>query len=586
MPDRRCFSTVRFAEACWPSKESLDATRCVPAVWILFPSRVRHKQLQFPQENKAMDNRRVILAVTLSLAVLIVWNFLFPPVQPTLPVDNGTAPRQEAASEPVTPVQEPVAPEVTAATFAPTKGEQVTVDTPLYTAVFNTAGGVIEHFVLKEYKKTVAKDSGNVDLVASRALSKAPFGVIWNRVPTWNQGQWAFDGSDLNLTGNEEKTLTFVGRVGGVQLTRTLTFVGGSYEIREDLKVANTSSAQIRGDLSFTLASVGLTAEGDNYNPTRISYLAPSGLEEEQDLDDLKLGMRSETPVRWGAIGSNYFMLGLVPTSGDMVMQAKYEDEVYRVTMGEAVNVDPGMQRELSCSYYLGPKTESALSTLPNDLNASINYGFFDIIAKPLITGLKYFYGYVGNYGVAIIILTILIKILFWPLSHKSYKSMEQMKKLQPMMAQIREKYSDDREKMNAELMQLYKTYKVNPAGGCLPMLLQIPVFIALYQALLGAIELRHAVFIPHVPFTDLPWLIDLSAKDPYYVTPLIMGATMFLQQKMTPSPGDPTQAKIMLFMPIVFTFIFLNFPSGLVVYWMVNNVLSIGQQWMMIRKA
>jgi YidC/Oxa1 family membrane protein insertase len=372
--------------------------------------------------------------------------------------------------------------------------------------------------------------------------------VIWNRVPTWNQGQWAFDGSDLNLTGNEEKTLTFVGRVGGVQLTRTLTFVGGSYEIREDLKVANTSSAQIRGDLSFTLASVGLTAEGDNYNPTRISYLAPSGLEEEQDLDDLKLGMRSETPVRWGAIGSNYFMLGLVPTSGDMVMQAKYEDEVYRVTMGEAVNVDPGMQRELSCSYYLGPKTESALSTLPNDLNASINYGFFDIIAKPLITGLKYFYGYVGNYGVAIIILTILIKILFWPLSHKSYK--------------------------------------VNPAGGCLPMLLQIPVFIALYQALLGAIELRHAVFIPHVPFTDLPWLIDLSAKDPYYVTPLIMGATMFLQQKMTPSPGDPTQAKIMLFMPIVFTFIFLNFPSGLVVYWMVNNVLSIGQQWMMIRKA
>jgi YidC/Oxa1 family membrane protein insertase len=586
MPDRRCFSTVRFAEACWPSKESLDATRCVPAVWILFPSRVRHKQLQFPQENKAMDNRRVILAVTLSLAVLIVWNFLFPPVQPTLPVDNGTAPRQEAASEPVTPVQEPVAPEVTAATFAPTKGEQVSVDTPLYTAVFNTAGGVIEHFVLKEYKKTVAKDSGNVDLVASRALSKAPFGVIWNRVPTWNQGQWAFDGSDLNLTGNEEKTLTFVGRVGGVQLTRTLTFVGGSYEIREDLKVANTSSAQIRGDLSFTLASVGLTAEGDNYNPTRISYLAPSGLEEEQDLDDLKLGMRSETPVRWGAIGSNYFMLGLVPTSGDMVMQAKYEDEVYRVTMGEAVNVDPGMQRELSCSYYLGPKTESALSTLPNDLNASINYGFFDIIAKPLITGLKYFYGYVGNYGVAIIILTILIKILFWPLSHKSYKSMEQMKKLQPMMAQIREKYSDDREKMNAELMQLYKTYKVNPAGGCLPMLLQIPVFIALYQALLGAIELRHAVFIPHVPFTDLPWLIDLSAKDPYYVTPLIMGATMFLQQKMTPSPGDPTQAKIMLFMPIVFTFIFLNFPSGLVVYWMVNNVLSIGQQWMMIRKA
>jgi len=532
-----------------------------------------------------MDNRRVILAVTLSMAVLIVWNFLFPPVQPSLPVDNATT-QEQVASEPMAPVQAPVTPVVTAATFVPSKGETVTVDTPLYRAVFNTAGGVVEHFALKEYKQTVAKDSADVDLVAAQALSKAPMGVIWNRIPTWNDGQWSFDGSDLQLSGADEKSLTFVGRVGGVQLARTLTFVGGSYEIRETLKVANTSAAQVRGELSFTMAGAGLSAEGDRYNMTRISYLTAEGLEEESDLDDLKLGMQAETPVRWGSIASNYFMLGMVPTSGDMILRSKYEDAVYRVTLGRTLNVDPGMQQELSCSYYLGPKTESALASLPNDLNASINYGFFDIIAKPLIKGLKFFYSYVGNYGVAIILLTILIKILFWPLSHKSYKSMEQMKKLQPMMAQIREKYPDDREKMNAELMQLYKTYKVNPAGGCLPMLLQIPVFFALYQALLGAIELRHAVFIPHVPFTDLPWLIDLSAKDPYYVTPLIMGATMFLQQKMTPSPGDPTQAKIMLFMPIVFTFIFLNFPSGLVVYWMVNNILSIGQQWMMIRKA
>ena len=179
-----------------------------------------------------------------------------------------------------------------------------------------------------------------------------------------------------------------------------------------------------------------------------------------------------------------------------------------------------------------------------------------------------------------------IIKLLFWPLSHKSYKSMEQMKKLQPMMAKIREKYADDREKMNSEIMQLYKTYKVNPAGGCVPMLLQIPVFFALYQALLGAIELRHAAFITHLPFTDMIWLADLSAKDPYYITPLVMGATMFLQQRMSPPMGDPMQAKIMMFMPVVFTFLFLNFPSGLVVYWLVNNVLSIAQQWLMIRKS
>jgi len=160
------------------------------------------------------------------------------------------------------------------------------------------------------------------------------------------------------------------------------------------------------------------------------------------------------------------------------------------------------------------------------------------------------------------------------------------MKRLQPMLTKLREKYADDKERMNQEIMQLYKTYKVNPAGGCLPMVVQIPVFFGLYKALLGSIELRHASFINHVPFTDLVWLADLSVKDPYYVTPLIMGATMFIQQKMTPSGGDPTQAKIMLLMPVVFTFMFLNFPAGLVVYWLVNNVLSIAQQWWMMRKA
>jgi YidC/Oxa1 family membrane protein insertase len=161
---------------------------------------------------------------------------------------------------------------------------------------------------------------------------------------------------------------------------------------------------------------------------------------------------------------------------------------------------------------------------------------------------------------------------------------MEKMRKLQPMMAAIREKYGDDRTKMNEELMQLYKTYRVNPAGGCLPMLVQIPVFFGLYQALLNSIELRHSPFIAHLPFTSLPWLADLSSKDPYYITPLIMGATMFLQQRMSPPPGDPTQAKVMMFMPVVFTFMFLNFPAGLVIYWLVNNLLSIAQQGLLMK--
>jgi YidC/Oxa1 family membrane protein insertase len=186
----------------------------------------------------------------------------------------------------------------------------------------------------------------------------------------------------------------------------------------------------------------------------------------------------------------------------------------------------------------------------------------------------------VHNYGWAIIILTIIIRVLFFYPNHKSYKSMKEMQKLQPKVAKLREKYKDDKETMNKELMALYRTFKVNPLAGCLPMALQLPFFIALYNVLGYAIEMRHAPFIATLPFTEIAWLSDLSAKDPLLITPLVMGATMFIQQKMTPSPGDPTQAKMMMFLPLIFTFLFLNFASGLVLYWLVNNVLSIIQQY------
>ncbi|WP_321371232.1 membrane protein insertase YidC [uncultured Desulfuromusa sp.] len=190
---------------------------------------------------------------------------------------------------------------------------------------------------------------------------------------------------------------------------------------------------------------------------------------------------------------------------------------------------------------------------------------------------LKFFYNYLGNYGFAIILLTVCIKLIFWPLTQKSYKSMKGMQKLQPEMKKLREKYGSDKQKLNQEMMSFYKENKVNPMGGCLPMIIQIPVFFALYRVLLGSIELRHAPF--------MLWITDLSAKDPYYVTPLIMGVTMFLQQKMTPTNMDPTQEKIMLMMPVVFTFMFLNFPAGLVLYWLTNNLLTILQQYLIRRQ-
>jgi YidC/Oxa1 family membrane protein insertase len=226
---------------------------------------------------------------------------------------------------------------------------------------------------------------------------------------------------------------------------------------------------------------------------------------------------------------------------------------------------------EVPLFIYVGPKEIVSLKKSGLHLEKALRFGWLDIIAKPLLLALRFFNKYLGNYGLSIIVLTIIIKILFWPLAAKSYKSMKEMQRIQPRIAQIRERFKNNKEQLNREVMQLYKTHKVNPMGGCLPMILQIPVFFALYYTLLGAIELRHAPFFF--------WIMDLSAKDPYYITPLIMGASMFLQQKMTPSAADPLQAKIMLLMPVFFTFLFLNFASGLVIYWLVNNILSIGQQ-------
>ncbi|MDY0275208.1 MAG: membrane protein insertase YidC [Desulfomicrobium sp.] len=535
------------------------------------------------------NNKRVLLAVVLSLMVLLTWNYLFPPITPLAPAPE---PQNTTASETMAP--EPVAeaapitsePVQQAALFSSAQGEKISIDTPLYHAIINTTGGVLESFVLKNYKETIEPDSKNIDLITSQAQTKAPLGLIWNAMPTWAQTDWTFQGENLVLAEGQVGTLQLTGTIAGVQINRNLSFTGGTYEIKEEVKVSNTSPSQIQGSLAFSLSSTTLTAENDRYNRTKIAYLAAGKLTQEDSHKDLGLGIESTAPAQWCGIASSYFLMAMVPTSTDMYVRAKLEDNIYRLTTTDKLLLDPGVTQLRTTSYYLGPKTTRDLAAMPKNLSASINYGFFDIISKPLNKFLHFLYEYVGNYGVAIIILTIVIKALFWPLSQKSYKSMEQMKKLQPMMTKIREKYADDREKMNTEIMQLYKTYKVNPAGGCLPMLLQIPVFFALYQALLGAIELRHASFISHLPFTDMVWLADLSAKDPYYITPLIMGASMFLQQRLAPPMGDPTQAKIMMFMPVIFTFLFLNFPSGLVVYWLVNNVLSIAQQQILIKKS
>ncbi|KHK03374.1 membrane protein insertase YidC [Desulfovibrio sp. TomC] len=528
-----------------------------------------------------MENKRVILAVALSLAVLVGWNFLFPPAKQAPQTDSAIQqPAAPAASAPAAAKAE------TLPAFAPTSGKKITVDTPLYTAVFNTAGGVLEQFALKNYRETIKPDSPLVDLINDKARAKAPLGIILNGSPTWQNVEWSVEGGDLKLAPGATGSLTLAGRLGDTVIKRVMTFSGDSYLIDEKFSLSNNSATPLRNRLSMTVAVGRLSAEGDSYNPTQSAFYGASGLSLESGDKKLAEGIALEKPVEWGAVMSNYFLVSVIPDTTDLHGKAKIEDGVFRVALDkDGIEIPANGRTDLTISYFLGPKVPKYLDMAPHKLIASIDYGWFDFVAKPLIKLLHFFYDYVGNYGTAIILLTVLIKLIFWPLSQKSYKSMDQMKKLQPMLTQLREKYKDDRTKMNEEMMQLYKTYKVNPAGGCLPMVVQIPVFFGLYQALLHSIELRHAAFITHLPFTNMIWLADLSAKDPYYITPLIMGATMFLQQKMTPAPGDPTQAKVMLFMPVIFTFMFLNFPSGLVVYWLVNNVISIAQQWWMLNK-
>ncbi len=537
-----------------------------------------------------MDNKRVILAVALSFAVLLGWQMLFPP-QPQQPApaqqEQTAQPNQAVDSNVSGPISNQLPDPASTSAIVSAKGTKLTVETPLYAAVINSQGGLLESFKLKKFKATIDADSPDVDMVGMNALDKAPMGLILNGIATWASGVWGYEGKDLSLDGDRLGTLIFRGDVEGFRIERRLTFHADNYLIDEDVRIINQSNPSGMGRVAFTTATKSLTAADDRYNPTRISWYNAEGLVEENDRDTLsETGVTESGAINWAAIDSNYFILALVPGADSVTMKGKLQDDIFRVAAEQDVSFDKDIERKLSCSYYFGPMDAPLMAKVPGSLDKAVDFGWFDIIAKPLVVALEWFHQYTHNYGIAIILLTIVIKILFWPLSHKSYKSMEQMKRLQPMMAKLREKHGDDREALNKEMMQLYKTYNVNPAGGCLPMLLQIPVFFGLYKALMGTVALRHADFVHFLPFTDIVWLADLSAKDPLYITPIVMGATMFLQQKMTPSAGDPTQQKIMMFLPLVFTFMFLNFPSGLVVYWMVNNVLSIAQQWMMMRNV
>ena len=553
---------------------------------------------------------RMLLAIVLSFLVFFLYQVLFVeeppapvPVQekaeqeaetPSAVVDEGAKPIEESAPEESAPPLEVKAPSPSR------KGRTITVSTPLYVAAFTENGGGIKSFKLKSFKASMDAEAPLKELIRLPDHAESTVWVSFLGGGVGGSDAAVFDAQiegDAIDVGETEKQLAFSWTSPeGVTIVKTYTFLPDTYELTLDIKVRNRSALPIEDNLTISL----LNGVEDN-GQSRYVFTGPAALVDgelrEIDPNDLDEEGEQAGRIGWVAYEDRYFASAILPGEAAKAgikisgTPGKYIKTTYIDPSGPVPS-----QRERAYQYrlYFGPKSLETLAKAGAGLGRILDFGFFDIIAKPFLHAMNFIYRYIPNYGVVIILITILVKILFWPLSNKSYQSMSQMKKLQPKMAEIRAKYKHDKKMMNQEIMGLYRLYKVNPLGGCLPMVLQIPVFFAFYKMLYQAIELRHAPFFL--------WINDLSAPDrlfnfnitvplmaPPYGIPvltLIMGASMFFQQKMSPPPGDPTQAKMMMFMPIFFTFIFINFPSGLVLYWLVNNILSMAQQYYVTKKT
>ncbi len=567
-----------------------------------------------------MQSKNLILAMVLSLAVMVGWTFLsqemgWTPSPEELAAQEQAHLKQQEEQKAVEAAQQSSTTAIqgnaaaSLATFTPAPGKDVIIETPLYKAVIYSGGGILRSFELKKYEAGIQKEAlfsflgfpigeknpysrdierPRVNLITPTAARVAPLGLLINGQPSWSTGKWAFEGSNITFDSGEQ-TLTFTGEVDGMRVVRALTFAADTYQITEKTSFVTLGDQARSVRLGYSVGEDATSAAGGYYDAMRVAWGITGEYIEESDSDTLlETGVQETGPFLWAAASSTYFMSAIAPeNTANLTLKARLQDQVYRVVLEQPdVVVPAGAEIQQGVTYWIGPKVANLLEKAPNELINAIDLGMFSIIGSALLWCLEYLHSFVNNWGVAIILLTVGIKILFWPLTAKSYASMAKMRKLQPMITALREKYADDREALTRETMALHKTYGINPASGCVPMLVQLPVFFGLYQALLTSIELRGASFIEYLPGTDMLWLADLSQADPFYITPIIMGVSMFFMQKMSPPMGDPMQQKIMMFLPIIFTFMFLSFPSGLVLYWLVNNLLSMLQQWLLLRQA
>jgi YidC/Oxa1 family membrane protein insertase len=532
-----------------------------------------------------MDFQRLFLFLIFSFSALLLWDGWQRYQHPIPQTISNTASITEKSSLPQASANETHSSDI-AKNIEKTvgsQGEKVVVRTDNLLVEINTLGGDIQRVELLQHKDAEDKNKPLVLLQRQEDHTYiAQTGLIGEGLPNHNT---LFTASSKEYHLSEDKDTIVVKLVANSTVSKVFTFHRDNYQIDVGYEIENLGALPLSASAYYQLVRNEGAPSGDSKMvPT---YTGAAIYTEQEKFQKVEFSSIEKNKVNypknadngWIAMLQHYFVSAWLP--GDKIKREYYSkslgNKLYSIgTILPIPSIAPGQKGGISASLYVGPAT-SKLDNIAPGLGLTVDYGWLTIIATPLFWLLTQIQAWVQNWGVAIIILTVLIKLAFFPLSAASYRSMARMRIVAPKLEKIKQQYSEDREKLNHAMMELYKTEKINPLGGCLPMVIQIPVFISLYWAILSSVELRHAPFFG--------WITDLSSADPYYVLPAIMGISMFVQSKLSPAPPDPLQAKLMQLMPVIFSVVFFFFPAGLVLYSVVNNVLSITQQWYITRK-
>ncbi len=546
-----------------------------------------------------MDQRRIILFLIFSFAMIMLWDAWMKEQSPPRTPPPVAAAETGRSDVPPVGVPTPSLPAPTVgdaadatvpdvATQAAIGVQRMIVRTDMVVAEISAQGGEIVRMELLRHR--AGKDREDRFVLfddGARHMYSAQAGLIGEGLPN-HRTMYSLPAGEVVLHDGQDRVTVRLEAPehDGVRVAKLLTFHRGSYLIDVEYEIVNGSENALGGHGYFQFARDGKAAEAVEVFGVR-TFTGPAFYTDEEkfqkvSFEDIERG-RAKFAQRatdgWVAMVQHYFVGAWLPSGN--VQREFYARHVGPdlYTAGVILPmpvIGPDQTGTIGTRLYAGPQEQDHLAGIAEGLGLVVDYGWLTMIAAPLFWVLSWFHGLTGNWGWAIVLVTFAIKLVFFPLSAASYKSMARMRVLAPRMQRLKELYGHDKARMQQEVMEMYKREKINPLGGCLPILVQIPVFIALYWVLLGSVEMRHAPW--------MGWIQDLSAKDPYFILPILMGASMLIQMKLNPAPPDPLQAKIMMALPIVFTFMFMWFPSGLVLYWVVNNILSIGQQWQITR--